>query len=215
VWTTVIVGAIVCAAPAAAQRGAPYPLIRAYESSARLQVTPKETEVYVDGYFAGIADDFDGMWQRLRMQSGEHDITLFLAGHRTFTEKLLFRPGQTLTVRHEMEAASPGEVAERPKPAAEPAVVDRGANGPMPTLPRRVPQPSTFGTLALRVVPADADIFVDGERWTIGAGETQLVLELADTTHPLEVRKDGYKTYTTTVIIRRGETTRMNVNLTR
>jgi hypothetical protein len=34
-------------------------------SSLQLQVTPRETEVFVDGYFAGRVDDFDGRFQRL------------------------------------------------------------------------------------------------------------------------------------------------------
>ena len=36
-------------------------------SSVRVEVTPREAKVYVDGYFAGIVDDFDGTFQRLRV----------------------------------------------------------------------------------------------------------------------------------------------------
>ena len=35
------------------------------DSSMRLQVKPLDTMVFVDGYFAGIVDDFDGTFQRL------------------------------------------------------------------------------------------------------------------------------------------------------
>ena len=38
----------------------------------RTQVTPREAEVYVDGYLTGTVDDFDGMFQRLRVPLGEH-----------------------------------------------------------------------------------------------------------------------------------------------
>ena len=31
----------------------------------KTDVTPKQTEVYVDGYYAGVADDFDGAFKRL------------------------------------------------------------------------------------------------------------------------------------------------------
>src|SRR4051794_31779177 len=60
----------------------PYPYAfygRQYEpeSSARLQVTPRETEVYLDGYLVGTVDDFDGMTQRLRLPAGEHEIELY------------------------------------------------------------------------------------------------------------------------------------------
>jgi hypothetical protein len=45
-----------------------------------LQVIPRETEVFVDGYFAGRVDDFDGRFQRLHIQPGEHELTLCLDG---------------------------------------------------------------------------------------------------------------------------------------
>jgi len=62
----------------------PYPMrpygygYRRYEpeASVRLEVKPKEAEVYVDGYYAGIVDDFDGTFQRLRVEPGEHEIEL-------------------------------------------------------------------------------------------------------------------------------------------
>lgn len=46
------------------------------DSSLRLQVSPKETEVFVDGYYAGTVDDFDGMFQRLHLERGEHEVAL-------------------------------------------------------------------------------------------------------------------------------------------
>jgi hypothetical protein len=61
------------------------------ESALRLQVTPRETEVFVDGYFAGRVDDFDGRFQRLRIQPGEHELTLYLEGHRKITQQVLIR----------------------------------------------------------------------------------------------------------------------------
>ena len=58
-----------------------YPPYRTYRvdpgASLRLEVKPKEAEVYVDGFYAGIVDDFDGTFQRLSVTPGEHDIELF------------------------------------------------------------------------------------------------------------------------------------------
>ena len=56
--------------------GYPY----AYDSSLRLQVTPREAEVFVDGYYAGIVDDFDGAFQRLTLEVGPHRIELDAQG---------------------------------------------------------------------------------------------------------------------------------------
>src|SRR5262249_42752868 len=35
-----------------------------YEGALRLKVKPREASVYVDGYFSGRVDDFDGIFQR-------------------------------------------------------------------------------------------------------------------------------------------------------
>src|SRR5690348_18075962 len=43
--------------------------------SVRIQVEPSKTRVYVDGYYAGIVDDFDGIFQRLS-RSEEHTSEL-------------------------------------------------------------------------------------------------------------------------------------------
>ena len=42
--------------------------------SVRLQVSPREAQVFVDGYFAGAVDDFDGVFQRLNIAPGEHEV---------------------------------------------------------------------------------------------------------------------------------------------
>jgi hypothetical protein len=50
----------------------PYPYYGwAYDNtgSARIQVSPRNTKVYVDGYFVGTVDDFDGAWQRLNVHA--------------------------------------------------------------------------------------------------------------------------------------------------
>ena len=70
-----------------------------------------------------------------------------------------------------------------------------------------------FGTLAIRVQPADAEILVDGERWTAPSGDDPLTVELAEGTHHLEIRKEGRKPYSAEVQIRRGRTSSLNVSL--
>lgn len=101
------------------------------DASLRLQVTPRDTEVFVDGYYAGIVDDFDGFFQRLHLESGEQDIELYLAGHRTARQKIYLQPGGTFRIRHAMEPLATGEAPEpRPVPAQPP--VQRG-RGPQPT----------------------------------------------------------------------------------
>ena len=59
----------------------PYPPPYGYygwiDASVRLEVTPRDAEVYVDGYYAGTVDDFDGTFQRLRVEPGQHDLEIY------------------------------------------------------------------------------------------------------------------------------------------
>ena len=49
----------------------------------RLQVRPRHAEVYIDGYYAGRVDDFDGFIQALRIEEGPHTIEIVAPGYET------------------------------------------------------------------------------------------------------------------------------------
>jgi hypothetical protein len=189
-------------------------------SSARVQVTPRNTEVYVDGYLAGAVDDFDGFAQRLRVEPGEHVIQLYLEGHRTITQSIYFQPGETYRLRHVMEPLASGEAAPpRPTPSAAPGSPEPPRDRPMgPPLPRgpggrdREIRAEGAGTLAIRVQPGDAVVLIDGEKWE-SSGQQRLDVQVAAGTHRVEVQKDGYQSFTTTVHVRAGESTPLNVSL--
>ena len=119
---------------------APYPYGYRFaepDSAVRLEVTPKEAEVYVDGYYAGVVDYFDGMFQRLRLPPGQHELTLYRDGYRTAHQTVYLTADSTFKVHFNMEKAAPGDVAEpRPTPKEPPPGI-AGQQGPN--------QPGTFG----------------------------------------------------------------------
>jgi len=183
--------------------------------SARLQVTPKQAEVYVDGYLAGTVDDFDGFLQRLDVPAGEHELTLYLPGYRTIRQTVLFRPGATVKISTAMEQLGQGAADEprpRPNPDAAPPEPEAGRNA-QPA--RESDAQSAFGTLSLRVQPRDAAILVDGEEWQVPESAGLLTLELGSGAHQVEVRKQGFTSYRSTVQVRAGETVALNVSLAR
>ena len=189
-------------------------------ASARIQITPRDAQVYVDGYFVGSVDDFDGIWQRLHLPPGEHELTVYLEGYRTFTQKVLFRPGTTLKISHTMEPLASGEANEpRPTPTGPPPerrpVPSRGRDrGYGPPADQRM-EAEGFGELSLRVQPADAVVTIDGDRWDTPEGGSRLQLQLSEGSHRVEVTKEGHRPYTTTIDVRRGETVTLNVSLPR
>ncbi len=229
------------------QYGRPYPPPYGYrgygpEASVRTEVTPREAEVYVDGYYASVADDFDGTFQRLRVEPGEHEIEIYLEGHRPFRQKVYLTPDNTFRIRHTLQPLAAGEQSEpRPQPVNPPVAQGQGPGSqapqprpqgqPMPRGPvgRRMPPPppgepgnpparagqarSEYGSLAVRVQPADAEVSIDGDNWRGPGGQDQIVIEVAEGSHTVEIRKPGFRTYVTQVEIRRGETAQLNVSL--
>ena len=200
----------------------------------RLQVTPRETEVFIDGYYAGIVDQFDGTFQRLHLQPGQHELQLYLAGHRPFEQKVYLQPTGSFNVKHEMEALAAGE-PEPERPAAKtPPPPPNGAPPPTngSTSARRPPPrtvtarpgyrdadrsvaPTDTGTLSLRVQPGDANITIDGGQWRGPSDNDNLLVQLGAGVHNIQITKEGYRTYHTDITVRRGETTPLNVSMTK
>jgi hypothetical protein len=186
--------------------------------AARLEVSPKAAQVFVDGYFVGEVDDFDGTFQRLRVEAGEHELSFYLDGYRTETQKVLFRREGTLNLALALQPLPPGETSERPAPdpnappGQEPPAGAREMRRPdMP--PPGANRNTDFGTLSILVQPSDAEILVDGQRWDGSDPGARLEIQLADGSHRVEVRKEGYRPYTANLRIRRGETQTLNISL--
>ena len=63
----------------------------------RIQGAPEDAQVFVDGYYVGIVDDFDGAFQHLNLQSGPHRIELRPLVDPPVTFDVNVVPGQTIT----------------------------------------------------------------------------------------------------------------------
>jgi hypothetical protein len=220
--------------PGQAQVGYPFPPYRypaiLADSSVRLDVTPRDTEVYVDGYYAGIVDDFDGLLQRLRVDPGQHEFTLYHDGYRAIHQRVYLTRDRTFKIKQQMQPLSTGEAGEaRPTPPPLPA----GAQPPVPlpsprsgrgapaTPPRPGPPPADVsaggqaatGRLTIRFQPTDANVLIDGQPWPAPSGQDAVVVDLPEGRHVVQVRKAGYVGYSTEVQVRRGETAKVDVTL--
>jgi hypothetical protein len=65
----------------------------------RLKVEPKDAEVYVDGCFAGIVDDFNGHFQQLKLTTGPHHIEVRAPGYQPLTFDVSIQPHHTSEYR--------------------------------------------------------------------------------------------------------------------
>jgi hypothetical protein len=198
----------------------PYYMRTAAMASVRVQVQPVQTEVFVDGYYAGVADSFDGTFQRLRLDPGQHVIELFLSGHQPVRQDLLLAPGEGYKIKYTMQPLAPGAAeAQRPQPSGPPQPPAYAAPPPPPPgpVPQGAPVPGPraegFGQLVVRVQPGDAEILIDGEVWR-GTADA-LTVNLATGTHRVEVRKAGFATFSSTVEVTPGPPATLNVSLLR
>jgi len=211
----------------------PYPYTYYDGASMRLQVTPRQAEVFLDGYYAGTVDDFDGVFQRLNVQPGNHELEIYLPGYRSVQQSLLLQPGKTSNVKVAMQPLAPGE-PEPVRPVGRPLPPPEDQNGqqtyaaprrPTASAPRNdvtieeaaapPAAPAEYGTLSVRVQPGAGNVLVDGERWEGTSSDDRLLLQLPTGRHVIEVEKEGYRRYITEVTVQKGETSNLSVALTK
>ena len=189
--------------------------------SLRLLVEPSETAVYMDGYYAGTVDDFDGLFQRLHVSPGRHEITLRLDGYQTQRLKVYVPVDETLKIHHKMVRGT-GEAPEvavgvpdryadryaerdREREEEELGEADDGRIGEG----RRADR----AQLRVEVRPQDASIYVDGE--FRGTARRVLSLSLPPGRHRVEIVRPGYRTFEREVDLRPGRTEDVTVDLER
>jgi hypothetical protein len=73
------------------------------EGALKVRVTPRTAKVYVDGYFVGLVDDFDGTFQKLKLTSGRHRVEFRAEGYETAVVEMLISSGKTITFTGDMK----------------------------------------------------------------------------------------------------------------
>ena len=153
-----------------------------WPASVRLDVSPKDADVYVDGYYAGIVSDFNGVFHHLTLTAGPHAIEMRKTGLETLTLEMYVQPNHTITYRAAMQPAQSGSVNDETEPGR------RHTSGGHGTMPSGVP-----GDLCFDVTPKDAQVYVDGyyvgtardwegrrQRLTLAPGAHRVELQAAD-----------------------------------
>jgi hypothetical protein len=70
--------------------------------SVRLKIKPRDAQVFVDGNYAGLVDDFDGTFQSLRLEQGGHKIEIHMPGFEDLELDVHVQPGRTLTLSEQL-----------------------------------------------------------------------------------------------------------------
>lgn len=145
----------------------------------RLEIDQKDASVYVDGYYVGIVDDFDGFFQHLTLSAGPHTIEVRKPGYVPLAVDVDIPIDQTVTYRDRMVVARPGETDILPAPLTGSEAADAASAWQ-----------ATPGDVRLEVTPKDAKVYVDGyyvgsvddfdgrlQRLTVSAGPHHIVIQ--------------------------------------
>jgi hypothetical protein len=83
-------------------RGYYDPIPGRYYGGLRITGAARDAQVFADGYFVGIVDDFDGIFQHVNLEAGPHHIEIVEGGFEPIAFDVNVRPGETITFRAEM-----------------------------------------------------------------------------------------------------------------
>jgi len=70
-----------------------------YYGGVRITGAPRDARVFADGYFVGIVDDFDGIFQHMNLEAGPHHIEIQWGASQPVAFDVNVRPGETITFR--------------------------------------------------------------------------------------------------------------------
>ena len=68
----------------------------------KLKVTPERAAVFVDGKFAGTANQFQGMGRAMLIGPGQHHIKIGLAGYQPFETDVNLVANQKMTIKTDL-----------------------------------------------------------------------------------------------------------------
>jgi len=170
-------------------------------------VTPKKAEVLLDGRFVGQARDYNGRWDVLWIEPGDHTLEFVKDGYMTLRTDVSVRAGTHVRISEALQKGEGIDPRSSETVAAAPAPAPRPSEGA--ALER--------GLLRLGVAPADAAIYLDGEFLARGDELAGLhgALPVASGRHTVEVVRPGFASRTVEVDVPGDETVRLDIALER
>ncbi|MDA8016626.1 MAG: PEGA domain-containing protein [Thermoanaerobaculia bacterium] len=197
-----------------------------------LDVRPEKAEIYLDGQYIGIADEYDGFPSYLWLEKGTYDLAIYAEGYETLFRQVSIYPGividiedrmrtgpsthpddygPTSTERRDARIARNREKEEAAR--AQEATAGEAWSSSSPT----VAADADVGRLYVSVLPADAAIYLDGHflgtAAEIGQLSAGIVVEPGD--HVIELVRPGYETHRKEIVVPPGERTTVELELDR
>ncbi len=190
-----------------------------------LDVRPSRAEVYVDGSYVGVADQYDGFPSYLWLEEGTYELAFYLEGYRTAFFEYTIYPGVTIDVDVHLKRGGPSIRPDDPASyGAEPggsALPGSGLPGsglPGSGLPGSdAAGLADLGRLVVVAEPGDAAVYLDGHfvgtAAEIAALSAGLIVEPGD--HLIEVIRPGYETESVPISVAAGSRVDLDLDLER
>ncbi|MEM6454907.1 MAG: PEGA domain-containing protein [Acidobacteriota bacterium] len=173
---------------------------RRYDGALDLDVRPEKAEVWLDGEYIGVADNYDGFPSFLWLEEGTYDIAFYLEGYKTYHRQVTVRPGVVLDIEPRMErgeSVKPRDLQSKSTVNRDNRVRDNRERRETVERRREATRPYTGGDdsgllpgrVRFAIEPANASIYLNGIFLGIAGELGQLVrgLEIDAGEHVLEV----------------------------
>jgi hypothetical protein len=146
----------------------------------------------VDGFYAGLVDDFDGVFQHLALRAGPHLIEIRKTGFVSLAIELNLYPGESITYRRTMEPSGADAEPRVTVPIAP--AFEEGATPPTVDLPT--------GDVRFDVSPKNVEIYADGfYAGIVDDFNGSQHLHFAPGRHHIELKMNGYESVAVEVSI--------------
>lgn len=195
-----------------------------------LDVRPERAEIYLDGQYVGIADEYDGFPRYLWLEKGTYDVAIYLEGYETIFRQISIYPGIVIDVEDRMRAGQsihpddhgPTSTARRDarierNREKEEAARAAEAREVWSTDSPAAAADANVGRLFISVLPPDSAVYLDGHflgtAAEVGQLSAGLVVEPGD--HVIELVRPGYETYRKEIVVPPGERTNLEIELER
>lgn len=73
-----------------------------YYGEVKLDVKPKDAQVFLDGDYVGTVDEFNSWYQHMNVEPGKHRVVVRAQGYQPYVMDLRVLPGQTYKLKQQM-----------------------------------------------------------------------------------------------------------------
>jgi len=187
------------------------PEVRSGPGAIDFNVRPDRAEVWIDGEFVGLVDEFDGLPDFLWLPEGTYDVAVYLPGFETLARQISLNPGEINRFRDRMERGEsrhPDDLGPTSTERRDERIRRNREREAQAAMRERLrDRDYQIGRLVIDVGPPDAVVYLDGE--FLGVAEELAYLEdgvvVTPGEHAVEVARPGYRSEKHSVVVALGE----------